>query len=90
MKKIEASQFKWAKWKNARYAGLEMPTSACGLIDGDFCQRFGWWVLSGEMATSASGLINDVSCLWFDWWWLLLVVGLMVTSVCGSCDGDFY
>jgi len=41
MKKIEASQFKWAKWKNARYAGLEMPTSACGLIDGDFCQRFG-------------------------------------------------
>ena len=37
MKKTEASQFKWAKWKSARYAGLEMPSSACGLIDGDFC-----------------------------------------------------
>jgi len=30
MKKTEASQFKWAKWKNALYAGLQMATSAYG------------------------------------------------------------
>ena len=30
--KTEASQFKWVKWKNAVYAGLQMATSA-RLID---------------------------------------------------------
>ena len=38
--KTEASQFKWVKWKNALRAGLQMASSAYGLIDGDFCLWF--------------------------------------------------
>ena len=40
MEKTEASQFKWARWKNALYAGLQMATSSCGLIEGDFYRWF--------------------------------------------------
>ena len=39
-KKTEASHFKWVKWKNALHAGLQMASSAYGLIDGDFCLWF--------------------------------------------------
>jgi len=66
MKKTEASQFKWAKWKNALYAGLQIATSSCVrkwrllpvVGNGDFCQ----WL---EMATSSCGLIEGDFCLWF-------------------------
>jgi len=44
--KTEASQFKWVNWKNAIYAGLQMTTSAGGLIDGDFCQNMGCYPFS--------------------------------------------
>ena len=44
-KKIEASHFKWVKWKNALCVGLQMATSACGSIDGDFCLWFDEWRL---------------------------------------------
>jgi len=37
-KRTEASQFKWAKQKNTPFAGVQMATVACGLINSDFCQ----------------------------------------------------
>jgi len=38
--KTEASQFKWVKWKNALCAGLQMVTSAYGLMNDDFSLWF--------------------------------------------------
>jgi len=35
--KTEASQFKWAEWKNTPHTGLQMAPFAYALINGDFC-----------------------------------------------------
>jgi len=72
----------------------EMTTSACGLIDVDFCQNDWLTGFTPRMATSACVLMNDDFCQWLingfcpEKWQSLPMFGSMATSTSGLIDGN--
>jgi len=69
------------KWRVLPMVWL-MATSACGLMNDDFCLWFDEWRLLSVvwlMSSSAFALINDDFFMCFDWWRFLHVLWLMKT-----------